>query len=281
MSGKPIRVFPRKTNATPDDDNVRFAAPGLFDGPCDVRVSVAFTWDKAKAEDMAEAWAAIGSNVQIGGPSYDDPGGEFEPGLYIKRGYVITSRGCPNHCWFCSAWRREGNTVRELEIKDGYNVLDSNLLACSEDHIRRVFEMLKRQPERPRFTGGLEAARMKPWIAEQLKELRPVTAYMAYDTPDDWEPLVNACRILREHEVLPDSGRAYRCYVLTGYKNDTIEKAEKRLNDTLRLGLLPMSMLYNHGEGRSDKREWIRFNREWANPTIVGCKMSKELGGAS
>ena len=37
---------------------------------------------------------------------------------------------------------REGN-LRELPITSGHIVLDDNLLACSEKHIRSVFDMLK------------------------------------------------------------------------------------------------------------------------------------------
>lgn len=142
---KIARVFPRKTNATPDDDLVFFGQPPLLTLPeiDEVHISVAFTYDKAKAENLAYEWEQVGVPVKIGGPAYDDPAtGEFVPGRYIKKGRTITSRGCNNRCWFCSAWRREGK-LRELEIKDGWDVLDNNLLQCSEQHIRAVFEMLR------------------------------------------------------------------------------------------------------------------------------------------
>jgi hypothetical protein len=268
---KLIRVFPRKTNATPDDENVRFSEPGLWDEADEVRVSVTWTWDKQRGEEIAEAWSGLTSKVSIGGPAYDDPGGEFEPGMYVKHGYVMTSRGCPNRCWFCSVPKREGG-IRELEIKDGYNVLDSNLLACSPDHIMGVFDMLKRQKEKPRFTGGLEAARMKPWIAEQLRELRPHVAYFAYDTPDDYEPLVGAVKMLKDAGALYD--RVYSCYVLIGYKGDTIEKAEKRLKQVLTLDVMPMAMLFNKAEGKDDRNQWIKIQREYANRIIVGSKLT-------
>lgn len=271
-SGQLIRVFPRRTNATPDDDGVRISAPGLFDEPDDVRVSVTWTWDKPRGEDLAEAWRSIGSRVEIGGPAYDDPGGEFEPGMYLKHGYTITSRGCPNKCWFCLVPKREG-VIRELEIKDGYNVLDSNLLACSDAHIEAVFAMLERQPHRPRFTGGLEAARMKPWIAERLKSLRPETAYFAYDTPDDYEPLVCAVKMLKDVDAMHD--RAFSCYVLIGYRGDTIDKATARLTQVLDLGLMPMAMLFDKGAHMDDKQTWRRFQREYANRVIVGSKLSE------
>jgi hypothetical protein len=271
---KTIRVFPRKNNATPDDENARFSEPGLFDIAESVRVSVTFTEDKSRGEELAEAWSMICNDVTIVGPAYDDPGDEFTPGLYVKYGYTMTSRGCPNHCWFCKVPKREG-VIRELKIQPGYNVLDSNLLACSEDHIKSVFKMLAKQHHRPRFTGGLEAARMKPWIAEELKKLNPTSAFFAYDEPADYEPLVAASRMMADAGILPDSGRAYWCYVLVGYKGDTFEAAEKRFNDVLKLKLMPMAMLFDKKEHREKKDGWIAFQREWANHIIVGKKYSK------
>ena len=261
-----IRVFPRRTNATPDDDMVRVGTvPGMFDEADEVHVSVTFDRDKAAAEELAQQWEAV-APVKIGGVAYGDPGGEFEPGMYIKRGYTITSRGCPNHCWFCRAWKAEG-AIRELEIKDGWNLLDNNILACSIEHQKRVFKMLSRQPERPRFTGGLEAARFTEYHAEWLKRLNPKTAFFAYDTPDDWEPLAAAAKILKDGGLFT-AGKALRCYVLIGYREDSIESAEKRLTETMSLGFLPMAMLYENQD-----RTWKRFQRQWANPTIVGGKM--------
>ncbi|MCL5103035.1 MAG: hypothetical protein M1133_02815 [Armatimonadetes bacterium] len=111
------RVFPRRTKATPVDDLAFYDEPGLFP-PCvdEVHVSVTFTYDLPRAEHLAKAWERV-APVTIGGPATGMPGGEFTPGAYLKAGYVITSRGCPNRCWFCSVWRREGNT-RELVRRD-------------------------------------------------------------------------------------------------------------------------------------------------------------------
>jgi hypothetical protein len=271
-----IRVFPRRTAATPDDENVRVAVPpGMFDEVDEVHVSVAFEWDKPAAEELAYQWEHVAS-VKIGGPAYGDPGGEFEPGMYVKPGYVITSRGCPNFCWFCKAWQNEG-VIRELAAKDGYNVLDNNLLACSREHQERVFQMLSRQPERPRFTGGLEAARFTEYHAEWLVKLKPEVAMFAYDTPDDWEPLVNAAKIMSKAGLIGTS-HVMRCYVLIGWKGDTIEAAEARLNATMKLGYMPFAMLYNLGAGLDNAREWKRFQRTWANAVIVGSKMKGNHG---
>ena len=86
----------------------------------------------------------------------------------MKKGYVITSRGCPNRCWFCAVPKREGYALRELPVIDGWIVTDDNLLACSDRHIKEVFDMLKRQPDRPQLVGVLEAKILTSERAKQL-----------------------------------------------------------------------------------------------------------------
>jgi len=260
-----IRVFPRKTKATPDDDLVRFGVPEMFDEADEVHVSVAFTWDLPRAEWLAKQWAHV-APVKIGGPATGERGGDFVPGMYLKRGYVITSRGCPNRCWFCSVPKREGD-IRELPITEGWNVLDDNLLACSDDHITRVFEMLRNQDHCPvEFTGGLEAARLKPWMAGALRELRPKQMFFACDTPDDYEPLVQAALMLSDF-----TRHHLRAYVLIGYPRDTFEAAESRLKSVMDLGIDPMAMLWKDETGKQTK-EWKRFQRAWARPAIMHGK---------
>ncbi len=269
------RVFPRKTNATPDDELSFVGPPQLLMPAIDqVHISVAFSYDLEEAEKLAEQWRRI-APVVFGGPATGDPGDDFSPGMYLKLGYVITSRGCPNHCWFCEAWRREGQQVRELPITAGWNVLDSNLLACSDDHIRAVFKMLSHQKSLVtpvQFTGGLEAARLKAWHVDLLWELKPDQMFFAYDTRDDFEPLVKAGEMLRYADF---TRRHMRCYVLVGYGGDTIAKASKRLMLAWQAGFLPMAMLYRDKKRVTASVEWERFQREWARPAIVRANMRR------
>lgn len=245
--------------------------PTLFDQADRVEISVTFTYDLPLAEQLAAAWRHV-APVEVGGPATGMPGGNFQPGRYLKRGYVITSRGCPNRCWFCSVWRREGPQVRTLPIRDGYNVLDDNLLACPEDHIRRVFTMLAAQRERPQFTGGLEAARLQDWHVDLLVKSRVKQAFFAYDTAADWEPLREAAKHLMS--AIPPERKTWRCYVLIGHPQDTIAAAVARLVAVSRLGFMPCAMLYRDSEGRVDN-EWKRFQRTWANPTICAANWAK------
>lgn len=274
MEKKIARVFPRKTKASPDDDLAFFGPPPLLVLPeiDEVHISVSFTYDMKKAEDLAFQWEMVGVPVKVGGPAYDDPGDEFIPGMYLKKGYTITSRGCNNNCWFCMARQREGR-LRELPIKDGWDILDNNLLQCSEKHIREVFEMLKRQPVRPKFTGGLEAKELKSWHCDLLREVKAQRMYFAYDTPDDYEPLVEAGKMLRNAGITPQSHIA-ACYTLIGYKGDTFENAKKRLDQTIKAGFMPYAMLYRDKNGEV-KEEWKRFQREWLRPEIVSKKFSE------
>ena len=273
-----IRVFPRKTKATPDDDLARInCCPGFFDEADEVHVSVTFREDLNRAEYLAGQWSVV-APVKIGGPALDDPAGEFIPGRYIKPGYVITHRGCPNSCWFCDAWKREGNKVREYQIREGHNLLDNNILACSVEHQERVFAMLGRQKQRPMFTGGLEAARFTEHHAEVLQGLKPQTYAFAYDEPSDWEPLVNAARICREAGLIgPGRGHTCRAYVLVGYPKDTMEKAEERLMDVCRLHIMPEAMLYDKEKHRTARDGWVHFQKVWNRPMIVGQKMKEVL----
>jgi len=261
-----IRVFPRRTRATPCDDDVRIGPPGLFDMDVErVCVSVAFTWDLPEAERIARLWSER-ATTEIGGPAVGTVGGDFEPGRFLRHGYTITSRGCPERCWFCGAWKRDGATARELPIRDGWNVSDDNLLACSEHHIRAVFAMLARQKQRVEFTGGLHAARLKPWHVDLLCGLRPRPAiWLAYDEERDLDPLREACRMLAEAGWRRNLLRAY---VLCGHPRDTYSAAEGRMRTVMACGADPMAMVYRGTDG-VEADGWHAWARQWIRPACM------------
>jgi len=268
-----IRVFPRRTTATPTDDRAFIGNPPMFWPAADeVRVSVAFSWDRAEGERLAEAWTATGLPVSIGGPAYDAPGEEFVPGRYLKPGYTITSRGCPNHCWFCAVPKREGG-LRELAIAEGWIVQDDNLLACSAAHIRAVFAMLARQSRRADLRG-LEARQLQGWHVDLLADLKPGRMYFAYDTPDDLEPLRQAGGMLSE-AGLRREGHRICAYVLIGYPGDRFSAAETRLRESWAAGFYPFAMLYRNERGEA-ARDWRRLQREWTRPQIVAANLADE-----
>ena len=268
-----IRVFPRRTNATPTDSMAFIGDPGLFRPAADeVHISVTFTYDIPEAERLYKAWNDYYPGiVKIGGPAFGKPSGEFVPGMYLKNGCIITSRGCPNKCWFCSVWKREPKLI-ELPIYEGNNVMDDNILACSASHTQAVFDMLKKQKQ-VNFSGGLEAKLLKQWHSDELRKVKPARMYFAYDTPDDYEPLLEAAKLIK---WACNHSRTC-CYCLIGYPKDTIEAAEKRLYQVLKLGIMPYAMLWKNENGDEDKT-WRKFQREWILPQIIRTKIKEAKG---
>lgn len=266
-----VRVFPRRTRATPDDSLAYVGSPDLYAEADAVHVSVTFTWDKPRAEQLAEEWRHV-APVTVGGVAYGDKGERFTPGRYVKQGYTITSRGCPRRCWFCSVWKRDPQP-RLLPIQDGWNVLDDNLLACPEPHVRAVFDMLQRQSRRVEFTGGLEALSLQDYQVDLLAGLRPKpTCFFAYDPGDDLDTLRSAASRMLAAGFTQESHRL-RCYVLIGYPKDTLSAAERRLREMTAIGFTPMAMLWRPEATSAQKwtpgREWRKFQREWARPAII------------
>ena len=165
---------------------------------------------------------------------------------------------------------------------DGWNVLDDNLLACSEVHIRAVFAMLKNHRSKVEFTGGLEAKILQPWHVELLADLRPRQMFFAYDTEDDYEPLVEAGKMLRAAGFVGKSGgvdRRCRSFVLCGFPRDTMTAAEKRMDQTIRAGFMPMAMLWRDGNGKK-RLDWSKFQRSWARPAAMASRLVPRGGFA-
>lgn len=260
------RVFPRRTKATPIDDDAFYGPPSLWSEYDAVHVSVAFSWDLPHAEWLARQWEHV-APVTIGGPGIGMRGEEFEPGRYLRDGYTITSRGCPRRCWFCSVPRRDG-VLRELPIRDGHNVLDDNILATTRPHFEAVCRMLARQSNRAEFTGGLDYRLLTDWHVNELAKLTPRPAcWFAYDPGDEFGGLHDAaCRMLAAGWTR--NSHRLRCYVLIGYPGDTMGKANTRLLDVCSVGYTPMAMLYRDDSGTVPD-DWHEFQRSWARPALI------------
>lgn len=266
------RVFPTKTSMSPKDKDAYFGLPPLY---CpsynEVHISVVFTWDKKKARHYANDWQWYGK-VMIGGPGWQAPlsgPGEFTPGLYLKKGIVITSRGCPNKCDFCLVPRSEG-PIRELKIHEGNNIADNNLLACSKEHIKKVFKMLQGR-KGIKFSGGFQASLVSDEIIEQLKDLSIKYIWLAYDSEYSKDTVQKAADKLRKHFTREQ----LRCYVLIGKHGDTLEKAETRLKEAWAMGTIPFAMRYrkpvdNFNESYVFRqREWNLLQHVWTQPREI------------
>lgn len=260
-----IRVFPERTKFTPDDNFTVIGEPGLFPPPeRPVKISVLFTWHINEAERLLRAWKSIYNDVDIGGPAIGgDLAEDFIPGLFLKKGKVITSRGCTKDCPWCFVPKREG-WIKELPIVNGNDVLDNNFLACSKEHIIKVFEMLRRQKEPIKFSGGLDASLLRKWHVDLLKSIKLKFAWFAADNIAALDELEHAAKLMQDF-----SREKKRCYVLIGFNGESILQAERRLKQVYNFGFLPMAMLYQDGAFKKNQNyEFKQLQRVWSRPAI-------------
>jgi hypothetical protein len=256
-----IRVFPRRTKWTPDDNLAFVGDPPLFTPPNQpVRISVAFTWDLREAFRLYRAWKDYFDDVQIGGPACEDRGGNFYPNIFIKKGITITSRGCPWKCPWCLVPEREGK-IRELPIEKGWIVQDNNLLACSKVHIESVFNMLSRQQEPIEFPGGLDGRFLTHWHIDHFKKIRIKQLWFACDHNKNFPILEHVADLTSDFPL-----QKKRCYVMIGFDGETILEAEKRLEKVYSMGFLPFCQLYQGREKKEYPDEWKKLNRKWSRP---------------
>ena len=264
-----IRVFPRRTHLTPRDDYAFVGDPpmqGEMMRPIadEVHVSCTFTWDKPKAERLAQAWGQYYPIVKLGGPAYSTPVNGFKAGLYIREGVTFTSRGCNNKCPWCLVPEREGKLKLIVDFAAGYIVNDNNLLQCSQSHISRVIDMLKSQPAAV-FSGGIEARLVTDWFAEQIRSITIHSLFLACDTEMAIKPLERAVAKLKHL-----NRRKLRCYVLIG-KDENIEDALSRLVSVYQAGCLPFAQLYQPPD------KWIEYSDDWKALQATFCRPAATL----
>lgn len=262
-----IRVFPKRTKWTPIDDLAIIGDPPLFRLPeMPVKISCTFTWHIAECLRLQRSWKRFYKDVQVGGPAFEDPGGEFEPGRFLKPGVTITSRGCPKKCKYCFVPVREGK-IREYPIHEGSILQDNNILACSEHHQRAVFGMLANQKQID-FNGGLDAELLRPWHVKEFEKLSVRHFWFACDEPGTMRHIEKVADLM--------SGYKYwqkRCYVLIGFNGETVLEAEKRLEWVYAKGFLPFAQLYQDGnKKRPWSKEWDSLQRKWCRPAAYRTK---------
>jgi hypothetical protein len=229
-------------------------------------VSVTFEQDIQEGKRLGAAWSAFYRDVEIGGPAFGDPGGEFEPGMFLKEGVTITSRGCPARCPWCLVPCREGG-IREYKVKPGYIVQDNNLLACSDGHLERVFRMLQDQKRGIIFSGGLDAVRIRWRHLDLFRSIRVAELWTACDSSLGLPILARAAEVLAEFPI-----RKKRCYVMVGFGDDGLSESERRIEAVYALGFLPFCQLYRGPGQRVYDREWKLFAKKWSRPAAYRGK---------
>ena len=259
-----IRVFPRRTSFTPQDEFAFVGDPPLLRPIAKkAQVSVTFTWDIAEAKRLAKAWGQYYS-VSLGGPALNSSCNDFVPGLYLKSGVTFTSRGCNHHCPWCLVPGREGK-LKLLEPSPGWIIQDNNFLQTGREHMAKVFSMLHRQKHAAVFSGGLEPDLLDDWVAEALRGLRINSVFLSCDIDGALEGLERAV------QKLAFLGRnKLRCYVLLAFQGESLEKGEARLERVWQLGFMPFAQLYQPADRYIDySMEWRHFARKWSRPAAM------------
>lgn len=257
-----IRVFPKKNNWIPSDELAFIGDPPMeFLRPPEqpVYISVTFTWDIREGQRLKNEWSRYYKNVYIGGVAFGDLGNEFIPGRFIKEGVTFTSRGCPKRCSWCHVPRREGST-REIKIMPGHIIQDNNILACSKNHIKKVFAMLKKQNKGIIFSGGLDASRFKGWHRELIDTIKIKELWFACDSIGELRALKEVSELVKDISI-----NKKRCYVLMGFK-ETLSEAESRVKKVYALEFLPFAQLYRGNENNHYSVKWRKLARLWARP---------------
>jgi hypothetical protein len=173
-----LRVFPQRNSYTPRD---AFAVvgfpplPGFYpNGVDEVHISCTFTWDIAKCQELAMAWAEF-YPVTLGGPAFNSPCGSFKAGFYVRPGITFTSRGCNNQCPWCFVPEREGKFYPFRDFEPGHIVQDNNLLQADRSHLRQVFAC-RSSPQTGPHTGVRPSDQMPSYLKPHLlAELRTQT----------------------------------------------------------------------------------------------------------
>lgn len=270
-----IRVFPRQTSYTPDDDMAFVGMPTLIiPEHKEVHISCTFTWDKAYCEYLAYQWEGrTNKPVKLGGVAYGSPCEDFVQGMYIKSNIIFTSRGCNNNCPWCGVPKKEGK-LKQLEIVSGNWIQDNNFLQCDKHHKDKVFEMLKTQ-KAICFKGGLEADLVDEHFCQSLLDLGPQKVkelWLACDTDARLPEFKKACDKLQK---VGFNRNKIHCYVLS-YGKDR-EKDEARARAVYEAGAMPFVQLYRDFSDTKTEysADWNKWARMWQRPAATKAHMEK------
>jgi hypothetical protein len=265
---KIARIFPTRTSYSPDDEHAYFGSPNLYTANDydEAHISVVFTWDIERGEFLAKDWKRNAKVVKLGGPAINGESKEpFVAGMYLKKGYTITSRGCPNSCDFCLVNKK--NLIEFENFPAGNIICDNNILACSDSHWNRVMSMLKDQ-RKIEFKGGLESRRVTESRANDLRQLDIEQLWLACDSDASIDPLRKAVGILKKAGF---KDHHLYCYVLIG-------KEELRLREVRSMGVMPFAQLYQKPERHKTNytQEMRAYQRIMSRPAITRSIFNQE-----
>lgn len=272
---KIIRVFPRQTSYTPEDEYCFFEEPPfapMIPEHDEVHISCTFTWDKPRARELAFQWeAATDKPVKIGGPAFMSEVGGFVQGMYLRPNIIFTTRGCNNNCPWCGVPRLEGKLRYFEEIPIGNIIQDNNFLQANESHKNKVYEMLKTQ-RAICFKGGLEPDLIDDNFVDAVRGLKIKELWLACDTDARFPIFADGCAKLTKAGF---SREKIHCYVLSYGKDRDADEA--RATEVYKAGAMPFVQLYrDFSETKTTyPADWEKWARMWQRPAAARQHVEK------
>lgn len=268
-------------------------------------ISVPFTWLLKQARGICyrhpnERIVAGGPAVRLM-PSFLEDVAEIEtiiPDNPLRRANPEASRatfGCPNACAFCGVRRIEGEFREIADFTPAPVMCDSNILACSDRHLRRVVERLKAADfDQVDFNQGLDARLLTMKRARLLAEL-PLRPRLAWDGPEDEGPVMAAIERLeaagvrcRSSNLTNTASAPAHIYCLIGWR-ETPEEALARMETLRAQRLCGVAMRYQPLDALKkndfcppqwDRRELLRFTKYWNRQRwLAGISYEEFLAG--
>ena len=151
--------------------------------------------------------------------------------IHPHQNFGFTTRGCPNKCPFCVAWRKEPVMGIVAKLKDLFNpvlgnlitLLDNNILAFP-NHFLYICEESIDLKVKLDINQGLDHRKLNPEIVVALKSISHEEYRFAFDSPAYYKSVDRAISMLGD-------GGINRClwYVLVGF-NTTFQEDLDRVN---------------------------------------------------
>ena len=268
--------------------------PATLSGLDKVYCSVLFTWNRRKAERLADVYR----DIEFGGTGislHKDLPAEVEAcrpdyslytvdalyprmrgvksqekriekaNMLIRSGIGRTTTGCTRTCPHCAVPKKEGGLRQVAAISDLLNpdsnnliLLDNNLLA-DPDCLDKLHELRDRKI-RVSITQGIDARLVTDEIAQALSEVKLIGDYLHCA----WDYTSMEGIVMRGVDVLSRFIRASKlaCYMLVGY-DSTFEEDMHRFRVLTGRGISPYAMVFNKDEGAADAR--CRHFARWIN----------------
>lgn len=163
--------------------------------------------------------------------------------------YIYTSRGCPNHCQYCSAWKIE---PEQYIIKNWRNhihpdrtqvmINDNNLSSQSMDHIKSIFDYMIEHKKKVNLKNGFDCKYITDEMASILgkQKFAPRGMRLSFDRIEEDGIFQEAVRKLITAGV---SRHNIMVYVLYNF-NERVSEAIYRANECIKLGVAPWPQEY-------------------------------------